>query len=116
MSVNENESTAKSASMGVGVDAISNPISGTSFPEAVALSTVTVSNVFSATASASFNQIFVSGKFSTTSASGTMSFLTATSGTIVAGSGTSMSGIIPQGYITVVVSGVIGKIPYFGAV
>ena len=110
MSVNENESTAKSAAYGAGVDMIANPISGVSFPEQVAFAGLTT------TASASFNQIFVSGKFSTTSSSGTMSFLVATSGTIVAGSGTSMSGIIPQGYITVVVSGVIGKIPYFGAV
>ncbi len=38
MPVNENESTAKSASMGVGVDAISNPTSGVQFPEMVVFS------------------------------------------------------------------------------
>ena len=112
MSVNSNESTAKSAAYGVGVDMISNPISGTSFPEAAAFSgPVTASNTFTATASASFTQLFVSGIFNT-GASGYI-FLIATSGGAAAGSGASISGMIPQGFVTVVVSGAVGRVPYF---
>lgn len=117
MSVNQRESTAKSATMGVGVDAIANPISGTSFGEAVVFQQVTIEGVASMTGSGQFNQLFVSGKVDTVSASGVLTFATgATSGTAVGGSG--YSGVFllaPQGFVPVVVSGVICKIPFFNA-
>lgn len=201
MSVAENESTSKSAQYGVGVDAISNPESGTNFGEATSFggpitirnsnmaitgvsgggSGITITNAGLSIIGASGTQRGVSGSMGSgytgfiltnanaiitgasggatgltvqhagitltgrsgdsqvalsvsgalsvsyasgvtftgpgpvvVSNSGQLRFLAATSGTIVAGSGTSISGLIPQGFITVMVSGVIGKIPYFG--
>lgn len=113
MSVAENESTARAASQGVGVDAIANPISGVAFPEGAAFSgPVTASSTVIITGSANFSQLTVSGNFRSAT-SGAIAFLMATSGGAAAGSGASISGLVPQGFITIVVSGAVGRIPYF---
>ena len=111
MSVNQNESTAKSAAYGAGVDMISNPISGTSFPEAVVFQQVTIQGVTSVTASANFSQITVSGMLRTESSG--IVFIQNVSGAATGGSGGTFSGKDPVGYISAQANGAIIKIPYF---
>ena len=111
MSVNENESTSKGASQGIGVDMISNPISGTSFPEAVTFQQITVQGISTFSASASVSQMTVSGLFRT--ASSGIVFIQNVSGAATGGSGGSFSGKDPTGYIQVVAGGALAKIPYF---
>ena len=112
MSVNENESTAKSATMGVGVDMITNPISGTNFGEAVVFgSTATFNGITSIAASASISQITISGLFRTGSSGITL--IQNVSGAATGGSGGSFSGKDPVGYIQILANGALAKIPYF---
>lgn len=118
MSVNENESTARSASQGVGIDAISNPTSGTSFGEQVSLQGVTVagsatfSAITSITGSASFSQITISGLLRTNSSG--LTLIQNVSGAATGGSGGTFSGLDPVGYVAFqTAAGAIRRIPYF---
>lgn len=107
MPVNENESTAKAASMGVGVDAIANPISGVQFGDPANFGGIVTIN-----ASASINQVTVSGVFNT-STSG-VNFFAFRSGTATGGSGGTFSGLDPVTWIAIQVSGNALRIPVWG--
>ena len=118
MSVNQNESTAKSAAYGAGVDMISNPVSGTSFPEQTAFQGITVagsatfSSITSITGSANFAQVTVSGLLRTESSG--IVFIQNVSGAATGGSGGTFSGLDPVGYIAFqTAAGAIRRIPYF---
>ena len=113
MSVNTRESTAKSAAYGAGVDMIANPISGTSFTEAVTFSDITTfSAPVSINTSATFNQITVSGLLRTESSG--IVFIQNVSGAATGGSGGTFSGLDPVGYVAfVTAAGAVRRIPYF---
>ena len=118
MSVNQNESTAKSAAYGAGVDMIANPISGTSFPEQAAFQGVTVagsatfSSITSITGSANFSQLTISGMLYTGSSG--LTLVQNVSGAATGGSGGTFSGLDPVGYIAFqTAAGAIRRIPYF---
>ena len=112
MSVNQNESTAKSAAYGAGVDMIANPISGTSFPEAVVFQQVTIQGVTSITGSANYAQVTVSGLLYTGSSG--LTLVQNVSGAATGGSGGTFSGLDPVGYIAFqTAAGAIRRIPYF---
>jgi hypothetical protein len=111
-SVNENESTAKTAAYGAGVDMISNPISGLSFPEAVVFQGITVQGVSTHTGSANFSQLTISGMIFTGSSG--ITIVQNVSGAATGGSGGTFSGLDPVGYLAFqTAAGAIRRIPYF---